>query len=146
MPIPEMSGALELAGVVLGGIPIIVLALEAFVKTTKVVRRWQRSVKELRAFIRSLRTEQAKMQNILEKLLRDIVSDALIEPMIDNPFSVLWKKPSTADKVKRRLSRHYDLFIESVQDMYETVEEIKAKLNIGPDGNVSVVPWRPAHH
>ena len=146
MPMPEMSGALELAGVVLGGIPIIVLALEAFVKTTKAARCWQRSVKELRAFIRSLRTEQAKMQNILEKLLRDIVPDALIEPMIDNPFGVLWKKPSTVDKIRRRLSKHYDLFTDGVQDMYETVEEIKAKLNIGPDGNVSAVSRRPPQH
>lgn len=100
------GGPLEIAGLLLGGLPLLILALD----TRTALRRWRRP--ELRALTRGLRTEQARLQNVLEKLLRDIVPDALIAPMVADPFGcALWAAPAVVDKVRRRLGgRDYELF------------------------------------
>ena len=87
-------------------------------------------------------TEEAKLQNIYEKLLRDIVSDDQIEPMLKDPFGLLWKEPKVVARIRRRLWRHLTLFEENVRRMNSAMEEMKEKLDIGPDGKVGEQsPW-----
>ncbi|KAK0742734.1 hypothetical protein B0T18DRAFT_430151 [Schizothecium vesticola] len=119
------GGPLEIAGVLLGGLPLLIFALE----TRTALRRWRRP--ELHALARGLRTEQARLRNVLEKLLRDIVADALIQPMIEDPFGcALWGKPAVVEKVKRRLGggRDYELFGECLEAVREVVGELRGLL------------------
>lgn len=118
------GGPLEIAGLLLGGLPLLLLALD----TRAALRRWRRP--ELRALARALRTEQARLQNVLEKLLRDIVPDALVAPMVADPFAcALWGAPAVAEKVRRRLGgRDYELFGECVEGVGEVVRELRGLL------------------
>lgn len=118
------GGPLEIAGLLLGGLPLLILALD----TRAALRRWRRP--ELRALARALRTEQARLQNVLEKLLRDIVPDALVAPMVADPFAcALWAAPGVVEKVRRRLGgRDYELFGECVQGVGEVVGELRGLL------------------
>lgn len=118
------GGPLEIAGLLLGGLPLLILALD----TRAALRRWRRP--ELRALARALRTEQARLQNLLEKLLRDIVPDALVAPMVADPFAcALWGAPAVVEKVRRRLGgRDYELFGECVQGVGEVLGELRGLL------------------
>lgn len=136
-----MSG-FEVAGIVLGSIPIVVSALEFYVKGVGTMGRWRRFTLELETLILKLETEEAKLQNVYEKLLRDIVSDDQIEPMLKDPFGLLWREPGTVARIRRKLWRHPKLFEENVRRMNEAMEEMKQKLNIGPDGKVSILSFR----
>lgn len=131
------GGPLEIAGLLLGGLPLLILALD----TRAALRRWRRP--ELRALARALRTEQARLQNVLEKLLRDIVPDALVAPMVADPFAcALWGAPAVAEKVRRRLGgRDYELFGECVEGVGEVVGELRGLLGgFGGEG-VGRVRW-----
>lgn len=130
------GGPLEIAGLLLGGLPLLILALD----TRTALRRWRRP--ELRALARGLRTEQARLQNVLEKLLRGIVPDALIAPMVADPFGcALWAAPAVVDKVRRRLGgRDYELFGECVRGVGEVVGELRGLLGEGGMG-VGRVRW-----
>lgn len=81
-------------------------------------------------------TEEAKLQNVYEKLLRDIVPDDQIEPMLKDPLGPLWKEAKVVARIRRRLWRHLNVFEENVRRMNDAMEEMKAKLGIGPDGKV----------
>ncbi|KAK4182849.1 hypothetical protein QBC35DRAFT_420039 [Podospora australis] len=130
-----MSG-FEAAGVVLGSLPIIVSALQLYVKGASTIHKLRFATKELKSLIRNLQTEQIKLQNVYEKLLADIVPESQIETMINHPFGPLWSAPETAARIKRRLYRSSELFKGIVEDMNDAIDEIKQKLNIGPDGTV----------
>ncbi|KAK3896367.1 hypothetical protein C8A05DRAFT_40124, partial [Staphylotrichum tortipilum] len=60
-----MSG-FEVAGIVLGSIPLIVTAVEAYIKF---MRDWGKIPSELKSLNRQLTTERAKLYNVLEQLL-----------------------------------------------------------------------------
>lgn len=132
----KMSG-FEVAGVLLGSIPIVVSALEFYIKGIGTMGRWRRFTLELESLVLKLGTEEAKLQNVYEKLLRDIVPDDQIEPMLVDPFGPLWTEPGTVARIRRRLWRHMKLFEENVRSMNIAMEDMKQKLNIGPDGKVS---------
>lgn len=131
-----MSG-FEVAGVVLGTIPVVVSALEFYIRGIGTIGRWRRFTLELETLVLKLGTEEAKLQNVYEKLLRVIVPDDQIEPMLMDPFGPLWRGPETVARIRRRLWRHLKLFEDNVRRMNEVMEEMKQKLNIGPDGKVS---------
>ena len=144
-----MSG-FEVAGIVLGSVPILVSALQLYIKGASTLQKWRFYTRELKSLIRSLETEQTKLQNVCERLLVNIVPETNIEDMINDPFGPLWKDETTARKIHERLWRSAKVFKDNVLDMNEAVEEIKEKLSLGPDGKVSAVGtdkaiWSNAH-
>ncbi|KAK4177090.1 hypothetical protein QBC36DRAFT_139588 [Triangularia setosa] len=130
-----MSG-FEVAGIVLGSVPIVISALQLYVKGASTINRLRFATKELKSVTRNLQTEHIKLQNVYERLLADIVPESQIETMINNPFGPLWSAPETASRIQRRLWRSSKLFQEIVDDMHNAMDEIKQKLDIGPDGDV----------
>jgi hypothetical protein len=130
-----MSG-FEIAGVVLGSVPIIVAALQFYMKGASTIQKWKFYTRELKCLIRNLETEKVKLQNVCEKLLVGIAPTTQIEEMIDDPFGPLWQDREIFGKVRLRLWRSFKIFEETIKDMNEVVEEIKEKLNIGPEGKV----------
>ncbi|KAK1836524.1 hypothetical protein QBC39DRAFT_272703 [Podospora conica] len=128
-----MSG-FEIAGVVLGGVPIIVSALKLYVEGARTIQAWRRYAREVKSLIRSLETEQAKLQNVCERLLVNIVPETKIEDMINDPFGPLWREVATAKKIHARLWRSAKVFQDNVLDMNAAVEEMKKKLGLDPDG------------
>jgi hypothetical protein len=130
-----MSG-FEVAGIVLGSIPIVVSALQYYMNglgTLKNFRSYKRILKNL---ILALKTEHANLQNICEKLLIGIAPQTLIEEMIRDPFGDLWKEEEIFNKLRLRLWSSLQVFDDRVQDMREAIEEMMEKLHIGTDGKV----------
>src|SRR5690348_11333638 len=65
---PTRMSGFEVAGIVLGSIPIIVTAIEAYINF---MRDWGKVATELKSLNRQLTTERAKLYNVLDQLLGD---------------------------------------------------------------------------
>ncbi|KAK3352049.1 hypothetical protein B0H65DRAFT_538022 [Neurospora tetraspora] len=131
-----MSG-FEVAGLVLGALPLIISALEGYAKGAGAIQQWRFYTRELRILKRGLETEHVKLQNVCEKLLMGIAQPPIIEKMIENTFGPLWKEaenPEIYHKIRQRLWRAARIFEENVKDMNRALQELQEKLNVGPDG------------
>ncbi|KAI3581971.1 hypothetical protein IWW34DRAFT_354836 [Fusarium oxysporum f. sp. albedinis] len=130
-----MSG-FEVAGIVLGSIPIVVSALQCYMNGLGTLQNFRSYKRILRSLILTLKTEHVNLQNICEKLLTGIAPQTRIEEMIRDPFGDLWREEEIFNKLRLRLWSSLQVFDDRVQDMREAIEEMIEKLNIGPDGKV----------
>jgi hypothetical protein len=80
-----MSG-FEIVGVVLGGIPLIISALEHY----QSLQIWRRSARELKSLVVQLTAQHSILKNTCSMLLEDIVDAHKIGHMTTDPFGSLW--------------------------------------------------------
>ncbi|EMT71826.1 hypothetical protein FOC4_g10001415 [Fusarium odoratissimum] len=128
-----MSG-FEVAGIVLGSIPIVVSALQCYMNGLGTLQNFRSYKRILKSLILTLKTEHVNLQNICEKLLIGIAPQTRIEEMIRDPFGDLWREEEIFNKLRLRLWSSLQVFDDRVQDMREAIEEMMEKLNVGTDG------------
>ena len=131
-----MSG-FEVAGIVLGALPIIVSGLKFYLHGASTIREWRRYKRPLQQLVTELETSHVIFQNVLEKLLLGIAADDQIDNMIKDPFGPAWKQPAIHHKVREKLWRNPQVFEDTVQDMGAAVAEMRESLQIDVDGKVS---------
>lgn len=136
-----MSG-FEVAGIVLGSIPLIVSAVEAYINFLK---GWGKVTSELRSLNRQLTTERAKLYNVCDQLLADLVPQRDIEPMLQDPMGPLWYAAGTNDKIRRILWNSYMPFEKMVLEIREALEDImeRLKIQVTPEGQASLYILSP---
>ncbi|KAI1313325.1 hypothetical protein F5Y03DRAFT_338673 [Xylaria venustula] len=122
-----MSG-IEVAGLVLGALPLLVSALEHYNDGLYTVKQWLKYEHVLRSLVRNLDTERVKLQNVCEKLLVGIVPESQIEAMIKNPMGDLWKEDKTQRRVQSRLWEGYGLFEDTITDIKKAVDEMNKRI------------------
>ncbi|CAG1999665.1 unnamed protein product [Fusarium graminearum] len=132
-----MSG-IEVVGIVLGSFPLVVTALEAY---CKFMRDWGKASSELKSLNRRLSTEKAKLFNVCNILISDVVPQRDIEPMLESPFGPLWRVPEINKKVRWRLSGDYDRFEDNITEIKGALEAImrRLRIHISQDGQVEWV-------
>ncbi|KAJ4122765.1 hypothetical protein NW768_010208 [Fusarium equiseti] len=132
-----MSG-FEVAGIVLGSLPLLVTALEAY---CKFMRDWGKAPSELKSLNRQLTTERAKLQNVCYLLISGVVQQRDIESMLQNPFGPLWRVPGPNERIRRRLWDSYGPFEQTITEIQEALNRIMRRLRvqISPDGEVEWV-------
>lgn len=133
-----MSG-FEVAGIVLGSIPIVISALEYYMKSLSKLQDFRGYRRILERLIMSLQTDHVRLQTVYEKLLNGIAPQIHIEEMIRNPFSDRWKEAGIFDKLRLRLWNALPIFDMRVRDIRRAIEEMKEKLNIEPGSKVRVI-------
>lgn len=121
-----MSG-LEVIGVVLGTIPLLVSAFDTY---STFMRDRGKTTSELKSLKRNLLTERAKLYNVCESLIVDIVPTHEIEPMLQDPFGPLWKTEGIDKKIRNRLQDSYDPFNETVAEIKEALESVMLRLSV----------------
>jgi hypothetical protein len=121
-----MSG-FEVAGIVLGSLPLLVTALEAY---CKFIRDLGKAPLELKSLNRQLTTERAKLYNVCGLLISDVVEQKQIEPMLRNPFGPLWRIPETNNKIVMRLWNSYEPFEQAITEIQEALDNIMRRLRV----------------
>jgi hypothetical protein len=134
-----MSG-FEIAGLVLGSIPIVISALEYYMKGLGTLQNFRSYKRILQSLILSLKTEHVSLQTVYEKLLNGIAPQMHIEEMIRNPFSDRWKEADILHRLRLRLWTSLQIFFERVEDIRRAIEEMMEKLNIEPGSKVRIIP------
>lgn len=122
-----MSG-FEIAGIVLGSIPLVISTLEHYGDGLSALQRWRRYRREVHCLTRNLETERVKLQNVCEKLLVDIVPPSRIETMINDPMGNLWREEATQRKVRVRLWKGFDAFESTIGDVQTAVSEMNKRI------------------
>ncbi|KAI8310682.1 hypothetical protein K4K61_000285 [Colletotrichum sp. SAR11_59] len=113
-----MSG-FEVAGVVLGTIPLVISALEQYQKGISTMRKWRNYQRELRSLIWNLETER-------------------IESMVEDPFGPAWHEDTIQAKIKTRLWRSFSVFENTIKEIEKATKEMMTQLNVQSGGNVSI--------
>jgi len=130
-----MSG-IEVAGLVLGSIPLIVKAVEAYMGFMK---EWKKAISELKNINTELSTERSRLYNVCDKLLEGIVPESDMEAMLQDPFGPLWHIKDTNAKIRTRLWNSYVNFETIVMEVKEALDDImqRLRIEITADGQVS---------
>ncbi|KAM7185321.1 hypothetical protein V8F20_011854 [Naviculisporaceae sp. PSN 640] len=120
--------AFEIAGVVLGSLPLLISALEHYGDGVRTLKKWTKYEDELKSVIRNLETERTRLQNTCEKLLDGLVPDYRIDPMAKDPFGSLWQEKNTQKKIRSRLWRSWDNFEQHVTDIKVAIDRALSEL------------------
>lgn len=124
-----MSG-FEVAGLVLGAIPLVITAFEVYYDTVSKVDKWRKYGREVGKISRSLRLEQARLQSICEKLLSGLVPMTDIDVMMKDPHGPLWKAKGLQDKMSIRLWNSGKDIMAAIEDINSAIQEIMKKLKL----------------
>lgn len=127
-----MSG-FEIAGAVLGAIPLVISALEHYKNGVRTIQRWRKYDKELQYLIRNIETERVKLQNVCEKLLDGLVPPSQIDAMVENPSGDLWTNEEVQKKIQARLWRSWSVFEETLRDIQVAINDITERVGNGDD-------------
>jgi hypothetical protein len=130
-----MSG-IEVAGLVLGAIPLILAGLEFYVKGIAVTRRYRRHEEEFTSLLIELKTENTTYINSINILLFGVVPPMDMADFLANPCGDRWKDSKFDQKLRARLNSSYDSYINTITQMNNTAVMIQKKLMLDPSGKV----------
>jgi len=125
-----MVTGVEIAGLVLGAIPLIISALEHyedFASPTKALIHWRRHLRRLIQELYIIRASYDQAIRLLLKPFADLVDQTM---MMDNPRSELWREGIIADDLRDKLGLVYSPFILTIDEVSEILVEIASCLNI----------------
>ncbi|CVK89852.1 uncharacterized protein FMAN_04009 [Fusarium mangiferae] len=124
-----MSG-LEIAGLVLGAIPIAIETLKMGSQGIVIYKRSRRYENELERLMNKFENERVRLQDVFEKLLVDLVPHSRIESLVQNPLGLLEDEPELNAKLRRRLWRGFDLFNKTLGEIKTAMEEATERINV----------------
>ncbi|KAJ5766213.1 uncharacterized protein N7511_003829 [Penicillium nucicola] len=137
----EMVTGIEAVGLALAVIPLLVNQLDGYVRGIEKVKLLRRYRRELATYSRGLSTQRAVLINTLIQTLGGIVNDEHeLSGLIDNPQGPGWKDPVLQRKLRLRLDRNYDLFLDNMSGLNEQILKLAKKLGINVLENKSPDP------
>lgn len=126
-----MSGV-EIAGFVLGAIPLMISALEHYKDTAEVLDTWWKVKREWRKCKHDLKYHMTTFEENLEELLLPlIVDEERMKRLLENPGGPEWKDPALEILLKGRLPKTYSSYLDTMQEMKEVVNGLNDALGIG---------------
>lgn len=131
-----MSG-FEVAGIILGGIPLLASLLKGYGEGLAVFRGYLGCQEQLDDIAFELGLERQKIRCVYEKLLLGLVPDSELRDMIDNPMGHLWRQKATLDKIRGRLWESAASFEKIINDIRATIDEFDALIRTQMQKNLS---------
>jgi hypothetical protein len=134
-----MSGV-EVAGFVLAAFPLAISALEHYRETAETLGVFWKIRREYKIWTHSLNISKlAFEQNLEEFLLPLIADDDELQQLIADPDGPEWKNPELETRLRQRLPKSYDLYLESIDRIKDVMNDLKRELRIDKAGFQSKV-------
>ena len=130
-----MSGV-EVAGLVLGALPILLAGLQFYAEGIAVTKRYWKYREEVNSLLDDLKAESSIYQNSIETILLGVVDARDVAEFLAKPGGDLWLAPSFERKLKKRLGTSYDAYLSTILKLCTTAETFKARLKLGDTGQV----------
>lgn len=126
-----MSG-IEVAGLVLGCLPLIIQGIESYNEGLDPIKSFMRWERELPQFIRKLRNQHVHYAQSIRLLLEPITSEAELSEMLADPAASkqLWKSPDMMYKLQERLQESYSAYQSTMADIERITKLIASKLDM----------------
>ena len=123
-----MSGV-EIAGFVLGAIPLMISSLEHYRETAEVLEGWWKIKSEWRKCKNNLNYHKVAFEENLEELLLPLIADEdKLKLLLECPGGPEWKDPALEDMLKERMPKTYSAYLETIQEMREVVKGLNDAL------------------
>lgn len=121
-----MSG-IEVAGLVLGGFPILISALEKWKDGAQVLQDWWQIKREYRRCVHDIEYQSLSFERNLEECLLPLITDGdQLAILIADAGGDSWKAPELEERLKKRLSdRAYRSYLATIGDMKDTMLELQ---------------------
>lgn len=125
-----MSG-IEAAGFVLAAFPLLISALEDYRQGFEVLEDWWRIRKEYKKCKQDINLQKLVFEENLEELLRPLVrnEDELLL-LISEPGGDGWKNRELEQRLKERLPKSYEIYLEIINEVNGVMENLKDELGI----------------
>ncbi|KAI8940840.1 hypothetical protein NX059_002101 [Plenodomus lindquistii] len=126
-----MSG-IEVAGLVLGCLPLIIQGIESYNEGLDPIKSFMRWEQQLPQFIRKLRTQHVHYALSIRYLLEPITSEVELSEMLADPGSSqqLWKSKDMAMRLQDRLQESYQAYHSTITDIERITKLIASKLDL----------------
>ena len=122
-----MITGVEIAGLVLGAVPVVLSALEQYRKgfeSAKVARQYLRHLKSLQ---RNLDAQFQIYRNTLERLLSNTVSESQLRTLLKDPQGPYWSTPDVQQCLQSFLCSSYGPFCDTIGEFHDVVKEIQER-------------------
>ncbi len=130
-----MSGV-EVAGIVLGVLPLVISALEHYADGINTAKRFWRYKSEIRSLILQINTERSIFINTIEQLLTGVVETKQLAELISCPAGQVWREAGVEENLKNRLRGAYEIYLENVRSMEKALRVMMQKLALDANGKV----------
>ncbi|KAJ4206399.1 hypothetical protein NW759_014346 [Fusarium solani] len=130
-----MSG-FEIAGIVLGGFPILIEAAKPLLRYLQGAERWWHFRRDFMALVSTIEDESIAYSQNLELLLTPVDIDPEAKAILqEDPKSKLWHDTDIQAKLKGRVKSQYMLWFQrQLLEMREALSELHGMLPVSPDG------------
>lgn len=119
-----MSG-IEVAGLVLGAIPLVLEGLKQWRTTAEVLGHYRGIRREHRKCIYNVEYHSLVYKRNVEELVRPILDDPDdIADLIEQPGSDAWADAALEERLRSRLHESHDLYMVVIQDMNQAMEDL----------------------
>ena len=125
----------EIAGAVLGAFPIAIEALERYRDVARYWGFWWEIRSEYQKCSNELKFHQLSFRRNLKQLLLPLVADEdQIKRLLVDPGGEGWREQSVAQQLQDRLQESYELYLEIIQQLKTTMDELNRELAISKSG------------
>lgn len=129
-----MVTGIEAAGLALAILPLLINQVDAYalgIEKIKLLRRYRRDFK---GYSVGLKTQRTILLNTLEQALEGVVDDEdKISQLINNPQGKEWANAALQGRLRRKLNRNYDIFLQNMTSLADLLEYLSRKLQITED-------------
>lgn len=136
----DMSG-FEIAGIVLGGFPILIEAAKPLSRYFQGAERWWHFKRGFMTLISTIEDESVAYSQNLELLLTPVDIDPEAKASLqEDSRSKLWHDPEIQAKLRNRIKIQYmPWFLRQLLEMRETLDELRGILPITKNGEVRAI-------
>ncbi|KAF2009486.1 hypothetical protein BU24DRAFT_467859 [Aaosphaeria arxii CBS 175.79] len=125
-----MSG-IELAGLVLGAFPLLIYALESYREGAELLNDWWRIQATYKKCKHDLGYHHTIFEGNIERLLLPlVVDDDELKALMDNPAGEAWEDEELEKRLKQRLPKSYELFLDIMGNINKLIESLKKELGV----------------
>lgn len=122
-----MSG-FEIAGLVLGVIPLVVSTFENYKKGAQALENLRKYENNIQCLILNINVEQVRLQNVFERLLDGVVPPSQIDAMVKNPNGDLWTEQEVQEEIRLRLWTSWTAFQGTLRAIHEDITKLSKKV------------------
>lgn len=125
-----MATGIEVAGLVLGAIPLLISALENYENFLDPTKSFFKYRGELSRATRQLGNYYTSYEQSIQILLTPIADPQELHDMMENTNSELWTDKKLEEALQKRLGKSYHAYTRTVQEIEDAMTSIAEHLNI----------------
>lgn len=141
-----MVTGVEVVGFVLAAMPLVISAVEHYQDGLKPLKECSDFLRALKSLQIRLKIQRIIYEDSLQRLLRSELSEeegrSLFPTIVEPSKPGLWGSGDVEIKLRKKLGKDYETFMEVVGEMDVVMKKLMTKLEIDSQGRVRNLPFQ----